>query len=63
VNTIALTAADLRSIAHAVDRLSKSGVRVDAATVGQHRITLTWHNDQRDGSWYTVTSIERAQPR
>jgi hypothetical protein len=63
MNDVALTAFDLRSIADAVEKLSKSGVRVEAATVGQHRITLTWHDDQRDGSWYTVTGIERAAPR
>lgn len=62
MDAIALTASDLRGIADALDKLGKSGVRVDSARVGQHRIQVEWHDDQRDGPWYTVASIERAEP-
>lgn len=63
MDTFDLTAFDLRGIADTLDKLGDSGVRVESATVGQHRIHVRWHDSQRDGSWYTLTAVEKAEPR
>lgn len=56
---LALTAAELRAIADTVEGLNQVRGRVDSVIVGQHRIALERHSDQRDGDWYTVTEISR----
>lgn len=60
---VGLHAYDLHSIASAIEKLNASGIRVETAIIGQHRVTLEWHDSQgvRDPSYYTVTSIERAE--
>lgn len=54
---MALTAPDLRRIADCLDKLAETGVRIPLFYVGQHRVDVEWHDNQRDGSWYTVTAI------
>ena len=58
---LALTAFDLRALADTVESLGQVRGRVDSVIVGQHRIELERHSDQRDGDWYTVTAITRAE--
>lgn len=53
-----LHSADLYAIARAVEKLNESGVRVESAVIVGHRVTLGWTDDQREGTYYTVTNIE-----
>lgn len=58
--TLALTAFDLRAIADTVEGLTQVRGRVDSVIVGEHRVELERHSADRDGDWYTVTAISRA---
>lgn len=54
-----LTVFELRAIAEAVESLTAVRAEVPYLDVAGHRVGLQRHSDQRDGDWYTVTSITR----
>lgn len=56
---LALTVAELRAIADAVESLTAVRGSVPAIDVGGHRVELKRHSAQRDGDWYTITAITR----
>lgn len=54
---LGLLSTDLRAIAQALEGLEKAGVVVDTIRVSGRAVHVKFHDDQRDGPWYTVTRI------